>query len=302
MKGNMHGYPKVYNLGHKAIQDLFRDPVIVEEKIDGSQFSLCSVDGRLHCRSKGAVVYPEAPNGMFTRAAETATRLFPTLTPGWTYRTEYLQKPKHNALAYDRTPKDYLVIFDIDTGLECYLSYDEKKAEADRIGLEIVPLLFAGVISSPEDVYNLLEKTSFLGGQLVEGIVFKNYARFGKDGKALMGKHVSERFKEVHRRDWGKRNPKQGDVVSKLVSYLKTEARWDKAIQHLRERGELTGTPRDIGGLIAEVKQDVLAEEQDTIMQELYGWVKDSIARGVTAGLAEWYKKKLLEGQFDESK
>jgi len=32
-------YCQIYNLGHRAIADLLRGPVIIEEKIDGSQFS-----------------------------------------------------------------------------------------------------------------------------------------------------------------------------------------------------------------------------------------------------------------------
>ena len=40
-------YPKVYNLGHKAITDLLLDPIIVEEKVDGSQFSFGMIDGQL---------------------------------------------------------------------------------------------------------------------------------------------------------------------------------------------------------------------------------------------------------------
>lgn len=34
-----HSYPSIYNLGHRYIADLLTVPVIVEEKIDGSQFS-----------------------------------------------------------------------------------------------------------------------------------------------------------------------------------------------------------------------------------------------------------------------
>lgn len=43
---SFHSYPAVFNLGHKAIESLLTSgPVIVEEKIDGSQFSF-GVDDR----------------------------------------------------------------------------------------------------------------------------------------------------------------------------------------------------------------------------------------------------------------
>jgi hypothetical protein len=34
-----HSYPKLYAMGHRAIADLLLDDVIVQEKVDGSQFS-----------------------------------------------------------------------------------------------------------------------------------------------------------------------------------------------------------------------------------------------------------------------
>lgn len=34
-----NSYPQIYALGHRYLEDLLKDPVLVEEKIDGSQFS-----------------------------------------------------------------------------------------------------------------------------------------------------------------------------------------------------------------------------------------------------------------------
>ncbi len=39
LHASWHSYPKIYGLGHKAITELLSDNVMVEEKIDGSQFS-----------------------------------------------------------------------------------------------------------------------------------------------------------------------------------------------------------------------------------------------------------------------
>lgn len=294
-------YPKVFSIGHKAVKQLFEEPVLIEEKVDGSIFSFgVGLDGVLRCRSKKKEVSIEAPDKMFALAVQTAKELAPDLHRGWTYRCEYLRKPKHNTLAYDRVPRKHLVLFDVDTGLEAYLNRDKKKLEAAFLGLEVVPWLFWGRVKSMDEVLALLNEQSFLGGQKVEGIVVKNYARFGPDGKALMGKYVSEEFKEVHRKSWKDRNPGGRDILQRLVNGLKTEARWNKAVQHLRDRGELLGSPHDIGPLIAEVKSDTMEEVADMMRDQLYEWARDTVARGVAAGLAEWYKKKLLEGQFSE--
>src|SRR5688572_241222 len=100
-------FPQVYNFGHRAIQDLLTGEVNVEEKVDGSQFSFgCfheydnllpdGVEWRgnprveLKIKSKGAMIYPDAPPGLFKGAVDTVKALFAEgkLTPGWTYRGE----------------------------------------------------------------------------------------------------------------------------------------------------------------------------------------------------------------------
>ena len=140
-----HSYPSIYALGHRAVADLLTGPVNVEEKVDGSQFSWCVDDaGEIRCRSKCATLNVDAPEKMFTAAVATVKSLAGLLTPGWTYRAEFLGKPKHNALAYDRMPKAHLIVFDINDGHESYLSYAAKHEEAERLGLECVPLIFSG--------------------------------------------------------------------------------------------------------------------------------------------------------------
>ena len=125
-----HSYPKVWNIGHPNVSTVFDDEVLLEEKVDGSQFSFGVIDGELKCRSRGQELILDAPEKMFLKAIQTVAEIRGLLKPGWTYRAEYLSKPKHNTLAYDRTPEKYIMIFDINTDQEVYLGYEEKKAEA----------------------------------------------------------------------------------------------------------------------------------------------------------------------------
>lgn len=291
-----HSYPKIYALGHSAIKELLFEDVTVEEKIDGSQISFGRFNGEIRARSKGATLNIEYPEQMFLEAIQVIKTL--DLQDGWTYRAEYLKKPKHNVLVYDRIPEKHLIIFDINTAEEQYLSYADKKREAARLGLEIVPLMFFGKIEDPASVVVLLQSNSILGGQKVEGIVIKNYSRFGLDKKVLMGKYVSEAFKEVHAAEWKKSNPTKTDIVAHLIASYKTPARWNKAIQHMKEAGRLTNSPRDIGLLIKEVQDDIEAEERDEIKNKLYANVINHIKRGVVGGLPEYYKEYLMKEQF----
>ena len=301
-----HKNGKIYNLGHAAVKDLFFDDVIVEEKVDGSygQFGMIDVgDGqgpRLRFRSNGSELVVDAPEKMFKQAVETAKELAPHLTPGWTYKGEVLAKPKHNVLAYDRAPAKGIIIFDINRGEEDFLTYEEKAVEAARLGLEVVPLLHRGKVGTADELRQFLDRVSILGGQKVEGVVIKNYKRFGIDGKALMGKFVSEAFKEVHGNDWKERNPGSGDVLERLGEKYRTPARWQKALQHLAEAGKIEWSPKDIGALMQEVPKDVEAEEKAAILEYLWDWAWPHVQRKIKAGIPEWYKDILLKRQFED--
>lgn len=300
METSWHSYPKIWAMGHGAIQELLFDEVVIEEKLDGSQFSFGKFGNQLKCKSRNQEIDPETLNHseMFKQGVDTAKELFPLLKDGWTYRGEYFQKPKQNLLAYNRAPHKHLILFDINTGEEIYLSREEKEEEAGRLGLEIVPAFYKGKVTDVKQFYSLLETESFLGGQKIEGIVVKNYNRFGKDKKVLMGKYVSESFKENNQKNWRKSSVYQSDILTILNGKYKTTARWEKAVQRLREAGNLEESPTDIGPLIQEIIKDVKVECTDEIMKDLFEWAWPKLSRTLSHGMPEWYKQKLLEKQF----
>jgi hypothetical protein len=104
---HLSSYPSIYTLGHRYLNALLDGPVVVEEKVDGSQFSMArNLDGSLSVRSKGQEIHLGAVPQLFNQAVAVASSL--DLHPGWVYRGEYLQKPKHNTLCYSRVPKKLL--------------------------------------------------------------------------------------------------------------------------------------------------------------------------------------------------
>lgn len=292
---NIPSYSKVFALGHRQILGVLDNPVVVQEKIDGSQISFGLVNGELSIRSKGAQIYLEDPPKMFNKAIEVISKRKDMLRDGYVYRGEYLSKPKHNTLAYERTPIDYIILFDIDKdGLCNYLPYSEVKQEAERIDFEVVPLFYEGK-ATLDLLKSFLSRESVLGGQLIEGVVAKNYSMFTDDKKIAMAKVVSSDFQEKHQKSWKIQNPSRSDVVTSIVETFRTEARWNKALQHLKEEDKILGEPRDIGNLIAEVKRDVLDECGDEIKEVLFKFFWKTIERQITHGLPEWYKELLAE-------
>lgn len=304
----------------------------IEEKVDGSQFSMglfpdeqttqadveAGTNFFLRIRSKGAEMNIDAPEKMFNKAAETARRLASPeavaagvgLHPGWTYRCEYLQKPKHNTLAYERVPVGNLILFDVSTGDNEWLGRHEKAAEAALLGLECVAVLHDSTGGPAHDttmerLRDLLDNTmSVLSGQKIEGIVVKQHGTdgylYGMDHKTLIGKFVSEKFREAHGIAWKESNPTNGDILMMLGAKYQHVGRWMKAVQHMKEAGTLEGSPRDIGKLLIEVEKDLGKEEKEEIKTLLWKWAWPHVRRMATRGVAEWYKNELLRAQFED--
>jgi hypothetical protein len=298
-KGSLRSYPKVWSIGHPHVKELFEGAVYVQEKVDGSQFSFGILDGVLYCRSKGQQIHLPTDDKLFFQATETAQTLAKEgkLEEGWIYRGEVLHAPKHNTIKYGRIPVGCIILFDIDVGLEDRMLPADLSFHANRLGLEFVPLLNYGEITNPEELLALLETESILGNTTIEGVVVKNYDRWGRDGKQLMGKFVNEKFKELHTKEWGKGKRHQA-VIQVITEGLRTEARWEKSVQHLREVGELENALQDIGKLIIETQRDVAEEAEEQIKEALWCSFKKDIIRGTTRGLPEWYKRKLLDNAF----
>jgi hypothetical protein len=90
-------------------------------------------------------------------------------------------------------------------------------------------------------------------------------------------------------------------VVQNLIIQLRTEARWRKTIQHLRDDGKLLNAPQDISPLLCELKADLEREEGDFIKEQLYAHFIKQIKGGVTAGFPEFYKSLLVPAKGQPS-
>lgn len=294
-------YGSIYALGHKAVATILDGEVELTEKVDGSQISFGIINGELSIRSKGQQLHLGADNGMFNLAVGQIQRNAHLFTDNWVYRGEYFSKPKHNTLAYDRVPIDNIMIYDIEQGpgTEEFLRWYDRNIIADAIGFEAVPTFYSGFNATLDDIKRYLEKVSILGGVNIEGVVVKNYNLFTEDKKVAKAKFVSTEFQEKHRKEWKKTNPTRSDFIEELIESLRTEARWWKSVQHLRDEGRLEGSPRDIGNLIKEAQNDILKEEEDYIKDALFGHFKGQILRGAIRGLPEKYKEWIAEGDLN---
>jgi len=159
-----------------------------------------------------------------------------------------------------------------------------------------------GTAEDVETLQGYLEQDSFLGGGRIEGIVVKNYSAFGeRDGKMIMTKLVSEDFRELNKADFRARNPQGKDVANTIGNALASEGRFLKAVQTMRDNGELTGEPKDIGPLLKWLQQDLEEEKAEEVKELLWKGYRKTIQACATRGFAEWYKARLVEEMIDDN-
>lgn len=292
-------YPKILPLTGKYFDLVGGVEVEITEKVDGSLFAFGKDHGgNLHFRSKGAVLDEKYPQDLFKSAIDHILSIQDRLPNGVVYYSETLKCPRHNTLAYAKTPKNHVALFGMfDWDRTAGNDWDTLASEAERLDVDVVPLLGKKILSSAKEAEEFLVQDSFLGNCKIEGIVLKDYTRpmefSGMVYPLTVLKFVSDAFKEKHAN-----NPEYIPQSSKLettIESYRTEARWNKAIQHLRDKGELLNEPKDIGALMKELNVDLVEEEKENFKEELYQIYQKQWKASVARGFPEYYKKLLLK-------
>lgn len=294
-------FPKIFEIGHHAIANLFDGDVEITEKIDGSQFAFgVAADGSLVMRSKGKELFAENPEKLFTVVIEWVTanreKICALCPPGTFLYGEYLRVPKHNVLAYARVPKHHFMVFGVREQTNLIANHARIVEIANALDLEAVPLLAQTAVRSFDELQQYMQQPSVLGGTVLEGVVVKNYRQYCTISDfhwISMGKFVREEFKESHAEQWGTISGK--NWFDELKASCRSEARWHKAIQHLRDRGELAESVQDIGKLMAELEKDFVEEEKERLMKIFWRHQSPDILREIKRGFPEWYKEQLAK-------
>ncbi len=298
MDDHIKPYGKVIHVGRPETRRIFEGPVVIEEKIDGSQFSFGVFDGVLMASSRrrtldiDKIVYGSEV-GLFFEACKTVISLKDLLVDDWTYRGEVLSKPKHNILCYDRVPRGNIILWEISDSRGC-LDHELKSIEADRLGIEVVPKLFEGHVYDIMQLDCIKETVSILGGENIEGFVVKNY-----NGEFTKAKWVCEAMREVQGKSKEKNRSDRKNPIDAIAEKYTSANRWQKAVQHLRDENRLSNSYSDIGPLIGEAQKDLHSECADAIKNELFRAFWKEIAKKSTSGLADWYKDYLSD-EFQE--
>jgi hypothetical protein len=299
----MRRWSKIFTLGDKYTDGIFLNEIQVTEKVDGSQFNFgCNEKDGLWMLSKGSTVHLGDNNKLFHPAAEHVHKLYSEgkLVPGWSYHGETLHSRTHNTLSYDRVPKNNIALYGaMDAAGNHIAKHEHLAAIAEELDVDVVALIFEGKVADfTEDLLNSwLKRTSFLGAEQIEGFVIKNFSREIFVGGQLLGltqaKFVSEAFKERHSTSWPTNNK---SPLVKIGEMVRTEARWNKAIQKLRDSGTMEQHPRDIGKLLKILHQDLEEEDKEVIKDKLWDAFGKDIKRAAVRNFPEAYKYYLATG------
>lgn len=308
----MEHYQKIQQAYKPEADGIFDGHVIIEEKVDGSQFRIeIDTDGSITCGSHhqdGVTI-----DSMFKLGVEKAHHIFEGYKPEvkMTVFCEYLSTPKQNAIPYERVPLHNLILFDVRRDTR-YLDRPQKELFAKQHGMEITPLLWEGDGSEISTngkineafVQELLKRKSILGHQKgfdrIEGFVIKNYGKFFDvnryphyEGHWKCVKIVNDAFKEKNKEE----NPNRSENLQKLKDLYRTDARYMKAIQHIKEQGLLVGELSDLKYLVPEVQRDIEEEEIEVIKNALWNLYGKEIVGYASKGMPEYYKKYLLDNK-----
>ena len=293
-------YTKVLTLGASGSERALIGNVSVQEKVDGSQFVFgLNENNEVVMRSKGMELTKDNHADMFDLAVSyilSIQEVIKTLDVDTYFYCEYLSKPKHNTLNYEKVPKNNLLLFDcLQNGR--WLNREEIIRLADFIQIDVIPEFRTNQPITLEEIRGLVTTTSFLGGVEIEGVVIKNYNKnvfIGGNLYPLFTKYVTEKFKEKHEVDWTTKNPSSKRTIQDHILAFNNENRWKKAIIHTEEEGVLTKSPKDISMLLQKVQKDIEEEEKENIKEFLWKSYKKDYLQGSIKGLPEWYKEQLL--------
>ena len=305
----MKKYPKVLSLGQPLVAEIFDNPVEITEKVDGSQCRIQLTDEFVNCGSKNMI---PADGKMFGLAHDQAKRIWNS--DAWrgfgddvTLFMEFLNKEKHNVLIYGRVPSNNLYLFGAIVDDE-HFQTEELLKLADKLDIEPPHILASEVsIDNQDDINEHLKTPSVLGNTILEGVVIKNYhnsypallaSTQAFFGYPLVGKLVREDFKERLNKEWSGKKQRETPLTKVTTEFL-TEARFHKAIQHLKDNGELTYEMKDLKNIIPEFYRDLIDEEHDEIVKLAMEDFWRHLKRKCDNYTVQEWKRYLVEKQFD---
>ena len=226
-------YIKIKALGTLETEGIFDGKVVVQEKVDGANFSFFVEDNKLTFASRNMVMVDKKNAGNW-KAMLPVTEAFnqhkDKFNPNYLYVGESTQK---HTISYDLIPG--FIGYDIwNEETESFLYWKDSKVIFESLGLEFIHVHFErdGSEIIMEELEECIKDSAYKEGES-EGVVIKNY------NKQIFAKIVTDDFKEQNRAVFKGTNqpPKEGNSTISIASTYSTDARIEKIIHKLVDEG-----------------------------------------------------------------
>lgn len=294
----MKKYTKVIRFDQEKYQDILESGyIIVQEKLDGANASFAwnETTNQIDVFSRNCLLDEENDlRGYYAWAKQLDEKLVKR-NSHYIYFGEWLIKHK---LHYG-SHMDQFYLFDIfDKEKRKYLPFDIVRQEAERFGLNIVPVFYEGPTKPIEELKQFVGK-SFLG-EVGEGIVIKNVTYEDHFGHQIYVKIVSDTFSEKLKT----KKPKDQTVTQEelFIETFLTPARVEKFLYKLVDEGILQEDfgvkemPIILRELSHRLYEDLIEEEGDSLDPEFnYKLLRKFIGKKLSRQV-----KSLLEHQSTE--
>lgn len=290
-------YPKIYTLGSPENEGMLNNIVVCESKIDGANFRcryLPEEDRLVFGSRNQTLVNPGPTSWKAVRSYQKAFELYKDkFIPGVIYYSESMQK---HTLQYDNIPDTIgYDVYDIER--EEFYNWKAAKAAFEQIGIPFINVHFEkpGSEVTVEELKQLI-KTSPYRKEGDEGIVLKCYSKKNVFGRPLFAKIVDDLFKEENKKVFRGGLPIASNDEYEVIDRYLTDARFNKAIMHLKEQGEVIDMPL-IPKLYKYIGDDILSENILYISGEWKSIDFKSFYNLIARRCASMLKKYLMENK-----
>ena len=301
MSGISHLYDIYNKKGKEFIDNLFNSYVTVNEKMDGSAFVFDRdvETGRFNFYKRDQRNPITLVDRTLMKYYEKPIQYIESLPPhilkeiprGWKFGLEYFSNTQPVEIAYDRLPKNNLILSYVhtksDDGKPSSTIQNKEKLDnwADLIGVERPPIIFQGLLSEEqkEQILNFL-RTPF--EDLVSEYKTRSFVRYiigvlNPDAKeSALNADLDKPIEGIVFR-FGEEDSDSEPVLSKMVDPVFTEMAKDKAKKRFTEKpSDFLGiTVLDVMNFILERGVDSFNVVGDTEDQRYISFISDVFAK-----------------------
>lgn len=317
----MKHYTDILRVGHKDTLDYFTNiasqnkTIRIMTKLDGANGQFEVENGVVNVYSRNNLL--DESNNLRNFYQYVTSKVDPNLLPpGLKVFGEWLVS---HTVTYPNEMYNHFYIFDIfDTRIEKYI--DPKSETYQTVvdylvnvcGMKLAEVLYEGPYRGIDHVESFLrqvvrsevvytgQKPTTAEEVFNEGIVIKSYDYVTKYGNQLFIKMVSERFKEVAKKEPKVAGP-DTTLERQIADFAATKARVEKMLNKMVDEGKIPADldmehiPTIIKELPRRIYEDIMKEELETIKEQFGEFDEKVIGKKINSNVTNFVREIIRE-------